>query len=179
MKPIGEYAEILAAQGAEEFLASAPPAFLLQDAATGSFEPVDDQPGETLFRVEPTPDPGDSGLDLSRGSLPREQAYLVIPLAFGETEANPRLMLGCAESSDLRVEDNSVSREHAWIERRGTDLVLGDNGSTTGTQVNDEPLEAGQEQVLVNGDRLMLGSVSLTFLEVDAFYEFVKRYLDL
>ena len=121
MEPIGSFAERFRQTSLEDYLASSPPAVLLQDAASGSFQPVGDEPGDTLFRVEPTPDPGDSGLVLSRSSLPKEQAYLVVPLDSAEAGERPRLVLGCAEYCDLRIADSSISREHAMLERRGND----------------------------------------------------------
>jgi len=179
LKPIGSYAERFAQISLEEYLADDPPAVLLQDAASGSFQPVGDEPGDTLFRVEPTPDPGDSGLDLSRGSLPKDQAYIVVPLDPAEAGARPRLVLGCAEHCDLRIADGSISREHALLERKGDDYWLEDENSTTGTRVNDDPLSPGEPQMLVNGDRITFGTVTLTFLEPDAFYGFVCSFLEL
>lgn len=179
MKVIGEYAEQFTRLSLEEYLNTNPPAVLLQDAASGSFGSVGEDPGDTLFRVEPTPEPGDSGLDLSRGSLPHEEAYIVVPLDPPEAGGRTRLVLGCAESCDLRIADASISREHALLERRGDDYTLEDVNSTTGTQVNDEPLVSGRPQLLVNGDRITFGAVTLTFLEPDAFFEFVRRFLSL
>jgi hypothetical protein len=56
------------------------------------------------------------------------------------------------------VEDPGVSHEHARL-LRGDDgcYSLIDDDSTNGTKVNGEPLEAGRERALVEGDVVQIG----------------------
>lgn len=75
-----------------------------------------------------------------------------------ETDA---FTIGRDEACDLCVRDASISRCHAIIEKRESGYVISDRGSTNGTWINEQPV---QQQVLVPGDRVRLGSVIFKFL---------------
>lgn len=65
------------------------------------------------------------------------------------------LLLGRGSGCDVRVEDDTVSREHVriWATEEGV-AVLTDLGSTNGTIVNGRPVT---EVVLAEGDKIQLG----------------------
>jgi hypothetical protein len=52
-----------------------------------------------------------------------------------------------------------VSRQHCKLERREERLYVADLGSTNGTYYNDRRLLPFQEQVIGNGDRLIIGAL--------------------
>ncbi len=68
--------------------------------------------------------------------------------------------LGRGLSADVRLDDNTVSRKHAVIVRRGEGAVILDNRSMNGVFVND--VRVG-ESPLVEGDTIRLGRVVLRF----------------
>jgi len=74
-----------------------------------------------------------------------------------------RLRIGRSKDSDLVLDDEFASRNHAAIERRGTRHYLFDLGSTNGTLVRGEPVRGERE--LQNGDEIRIGETSLLFRE--------------
>jgi len=71
--------------------------------------------------------------------------------------------LGRLESADVFINDESVSRQHAWIAREGKHYVLRDKESRCGTFVNGQRIT---ECVLFTDDRIRLGhaeNAQLTF----------------
>ena len=176
IKPIGDYHLAFEKITQTAYVRADPPAVLLQDAAIGSFEALQGgEPGETVFRSAKSGfDVGGDGADL--GPLPKDVAYMVIPLhAPGSPERN-RLLVGCDEDCDIRINDTSVSRKHAWIERRGNEYQVTDNDSTVATFVNGTRLVPGKPRQLTPSDQVTFGTVDLIFLDADGFYHFVKTF---
>ena len=62
--------------------------------------------------------------------------------------------LGRLPSSDVFINDEIVSRQHAWIAREGKHYVLRDSNSRCGTFVNGRRIS---ECFLITGDRIGLG----------------------
>ena len=96
-----------------------------------------------------------------------EGATLVIRLGGGRSgEAFPinreLMTIGRAPNSDVFLDDITVSREHARLERTPNGLVLTDQGSLNGTYVNRERIESTQ---LSDGDELQIGKYRLAFIE--------------
>ena len=69
--------------------------------------------------------------------------------------------IGRSSRSDLPLEQESVSRNHARISRARDGWVLADLGSTNGTYVNDR---AVQERKLADGDQIKIGRSILKFM---------------
>ena len=67
--------------------------------------------------------------------------------------------IGRLPECDVRLDDPSVSRRHAHLSASGNRWVVEDLDSTNGTNVNGE---AAHRAELSDGDRLELGSVTLT-----------------
>jgi pSer/pThr/pTyr-binding forkhead associated (FHA) protein len=63
-------------------------------------------------------------------------------------------------SSDMFLNDVTVSRRHAEIRRKDGDFVLVDVGSLNGTFVNRQRVES---QILANGDEIQIGKFKLVF----------------
>lgn len=74
------------------------------------------------------------------------------------------LSIGRDPSCALELADDSVSRNHASLERIDGQFVLADLGSTNGTYVNEQRIEAQQ---LSPGDRLRFGNQIFKFLSAD------------
>jgi len=81
--------------------------------------------------------------------------------SFALREAITRL--GRHPDSEIILDDITVSRRHAEVERSGTEYVVTDVGSLNGTYVNQERLDRA---VLRNGDELQVGKFRLVFFEL-------------
>lgn len=73
------------------------------------------------------------------------------------------LVLGRSRSCGLRLGGGDASRRHAEIVSEGGGFAVRDLGSTNGTFVNGEPVE---QRALQPGDRIQIGSQTITFCEV-------------
>lgn len=71
--------------------------------------------------------------------------------------------MGRAISSDLRLEDHTVSAKHAIVATTDTGVRLLDDRSTNGTFVNGERVVSHD---LSSGDAILLGRVAISFLIV-------------
>jgi pSer/pThr/pTyr-binding forkhead associated (FHA) protein len=70
--------------------------------------------------------------------------------------------IGRSPTSDIFLDDVTVSREHAVVYNDGTKVRVEDRASLNGTFVNHERVE---KRVLQSGDELQIGKYKLTFLE--------------
>lgn len=62
--------------------------------------------------------------------------------------------IGRGPTVDWRIDDDTLSKEHAVLEFGGEGLRLRDLGSMNGTRVNGKPVQAAD---LAHGDRIELG----------------------
>lgn len=69
---------------------------------------------------------------------------------------NDRVLLGRDPACDVVIDDKSVSRRHAALERRGASFVVTDQGSANGSFVNGAQVS---EAALSDGQELRLGMV--------------------
>jgi len=69
-----------------------------------------------------------------------------------------RVLLGRDPACDVVLDDKSISRRHAYIERRGPGWGVVDQGSANGTFVNGEQIV---DAMLFDGQELRLGMVPL------------------
>lgn len=96
-----------------------------------------------------------SGLSVGQ-SFPLPEGSHLIGRADPQSEARPAIDL---EAEDV---DSKISRRHAFIERRGSEVIVEDAGSLNGTFVNKTlRLEKGERRVLKIGDLVMIGKVVL------------------
>ncbi|MBO4863699.1 MAG: FHA domain-containing protein [Eubacterium sp.] len=68
------------------------------------------------------------------------------------------------DACDYVIEDTSVSRVHAMIEKHGDTVTLKDMGSTNGTYINEDRLGEGEAVVLCPGDRISIANVGFECL---------------
>ena len=73
----------------------------------------------------------------------------------------PAMIIGRSSKSEIQVDQESVSRNHAKIINTGKSIILRDLGSTNGTYVNDELID---EYVLRDGDFIKIGRTIFKFL---------------
>jgi pSer/pThr/pTyr-binding forkhead associated (FHA) protein len=73
--------------------------------------------------------------------------------------------IGRSPAADIVLDDSSVSRRHALIARRGEDTVVLDDRSLNGIRVNGVRVN---EAILRDGDVIVLGQVTLRFVDVPA-----------
>jgi hypothetical protein len=80
--------------------------------------------------------------------------------AYGVYYVEGRARIGRSEENDVFLVDPSVSRSHAVVEVDGSEPVVRDLGSTNGTYVNGERVEA---RFLRDGDELTFGNTRMRF----------------
>ena len=72
-----------------------------------------------------------------------------------------RVVIGRQSGCTITIRDTNVSREHVQLRRRPNGWTVRDLGSTNGTKLNGVRVEG--EQLLANGDTIMLGAIKVTF----------------
>lgn len=70
--------------------------------------------------------------------------------------------IGRSPTSDIFLDDVTVSREHAVVYNDGTSVRLEDRSSLNGTFVNHERVE---KAVIQSGDEIQIGKFKMTFLQ--------------
>ena len=122
----------------------------------------------TLTAVDPLQDaPGpDDDVVVNMGDLPADKAVLIVRSG---TQAGDRFALeaditrlGRHPDSEIMLDDITVSRRHASIERTEEGYVVTDAGSLNGTYVNQERIERA---VLHHADELQVGKFRLVLFE--------------
>lgn len=74
----------------------------------------------------------------------------------------PRLMIGSNELCDLRIANDSVSRQHAVVSRKGGATIVADLKSRNGTWVNGKRIT---RQGLINNDIITVGDHRIKFID--------------
>ncbi|HEY1098477.1 MAG TPA: GGDEF domain-containing protein [Myxococcota bacterium] len=69
-----------------------------------------------------------------------------------------KMIIGRSPTNEILVDDEGVSRQHAFVERNALGLVLVDNASTNGVFVNGQRI---QRHLLQDGDKVQLGSSAI------------------
>ena len=122
----------------------------------------------TLSTVDPLQDaPGvDDDIHVPVGDLPVEVGVLIVR-AGSQAGARfsleePVTRLGRHPDSEISLDDITVSRRHAEIERTPEGHVVTDAGSLNGTYVNQERIE---RMLLRHGDELQIGKFRLVYFE--------------
>ncbi len=62
---------------------------------------------------------------------------------------------------DIQIVESRISRRHAQVTNANDQIVVEDLGSTNGTKVNGQPVNAGEKRVVKGGDTISLGGVEL------------------
>ncbi len=69
-----------------------------------------------------------------------------------------KTVIGRAPTNEILIDDEGVSRQHAWVERAAAGLIIVDNKSTNGVFVNGERAE---RHALADGDKVQLGTSTI------------------
>jgi hypothetical protein len=101
------------------------------------------------------------------GEEAADGAMLVIRIGGGRAGeqfpiGSDRMGIGRAPNADVFLDDITVSREHAVLDRRDDGLHLSDSGSLNGTYVNRQRIESVR---LADGDEVQIGKYRLTYIE--------------
>jgi pSer/pThr/pTyr-binding forkhead associated (FHA) protein len=119
----------------------------------------------TFAPVEAAGEVGEEEVTVSVDDLPTGVGVLVVKRG---PNAGSRFLLGAGittigrnPDSDIFLDDITVSRRHAEIQRSPAGFVARDVGSLNGTYLNRERIE---EATLGNGDELQVGKFRLVFL---------------
>ena len=105
--------------------------------------------------------------DDDTGDVASDAPMLVIRIGGGRAgEQFPitadRMAIGRAPTAEVFLDDITVSREHAVLDRRDDGLHLSDSGSLNGTYVNRHRIESVR---LADGDEVQIGKYRLTYIE--------------
>jgi pSer/pThr/pTyr-binding forkhead associated (FHA) protein len=124
----------------------------------------------TLIAVDPLQDApgGHDDLVIPVGELSKESGVLIVRAG---NQAGSRFeltsditRLGRHPDSEISLDDITVSRRHAEVQRTAEGYFVADSGSLNGTYVNQERVERAQ---LRHGDELQIGKFRLVFFERD------------
>ena len=89
---------------------------------------------------------------------------------------NANIIIGRSSKSDVQIDQESVSRNHAKMINTGKSIILRDLGSTNGTYVNDQLID---EYVMRDGDFIKIGRTIFKFLSggniENAYHEEIYR----
>ena len=101
----------------------------------------------------------------------RENRYMLFvpPSPPLRLDSDREVVIGRSRSCELTLQVGQASRRHAAVRFEDGHFRVRDLGSTNGTFVNEEPLEA--ERVLHPGDRIELGGAVVTFCQVGEVLE--------
>jgi hypothetical protein len=137
-------------------------------SSCGSALDVLDDRTITLTAVDPLQDAAGTEDDLvvPVGELEKGVAVLIVRaggLAGERFALNSDITrLGRHPDSEIPLDDITVSRRHAEIQRTEEGYMVADSGSLNGTYVNQERVERTQ---LRHGDELQVGKFRLVFFE--------------
>jgi hypothetical protein len=125
----------------------------------------DEQGAHTTMTFTPEEEAEDDSLSLS--DLRIEGPALVVRAGggrAGETFAlqGDRVAVGRSPECEIFLDDVTVSRRHAELEREGDTFTIRDLGSLNGTYVNRRRIES---VVLQDDDEVQIGKYRLTFLQ--------------
>jgi hypothetical protein len=141
--------------------------FLLSDGAIERAQ----KPGKTVsYDMLQSTAPGTPAANREKGTL----MLLAVRKVIG-TFPN-MITLGRTSNNDIVVPDVSISKFHAWFQRLGDRVEVGDAGSKNGTAVNGETLPPrGARVALKSGDRIRFARVEVTYLDPGAAWDAVDR----
>jgi len=115
--------------------------------ATASFQPVSAELSGEALSAETLEGPV---LVVRKGPQPGERFYL----------DRPSLTIGRDPSSDIFLNDMTVSRAHAVLQVIGDSVTVEDSGSLNGTYVNGVCVD---EAPLTEGDVLQIGTFQMVY----------------
>ena len=129
--------------------------------------PLEQDPGERTtitFQIEVPPEAPEDEVTFDLDDIPPGAGLLVVtrgPNAGSRLAlTQPVTTVGRHPDSDIFLDDITVSRRHAELQRVESGFVVRDVGSLNGTYLNRERVE---ESPIHNGDELQIGKFKLAF----------------
>lgn len=122
----------------------------------------------TISKVDPLLEAAspDDDVHVDLATLPGECGWLIVRSGSQAGERFPLTStltrLGRHPESEIMLDDITVSRRHADVERTAAGYVARDAGSLNGTYVNQHRID---EVLLAQGDELQVGKFHLIFFE--------------
>ncbi|HLF67774.1 MAG TPA: FHA domain-containing protein [Gaiellaceae bacterium] len=130
----------------------------------GALLAKDDGSETTLsFEVEPGAEEGESllaSLGITGPALVVRSGGGMAGQSFQPSEG--RTLIGRSPECEIFLDDVTVSRRHAELDREGDTFTIRDLGSLNGTYVNRKRIDS---IVLEDGDEVQVGKYRLTFLQ--------------
>jgi len=74
------------------------------------------------------------------------------------------MIIGRDPNNEIPFDDHSISRKHAKISKKGSDVLLTDLGSSNGTVINGKKIQKKESVILDKEDMVKLGNTILKFL---------------
>ncbi len=145
-----------------------PPESSFCSSCGGVLDSLDDHT-ITLGKVDPLQDAPGTADDVvvKMADLSAEAGSLVVrsgaQAGTALTLSPPLTRLGRHPDSEISLDDITVSRWHAEIERTGDGYLVRDTGSLNGTYVNGQRIE--DTVLLYQGDELQVGKFRLVFFQ--------------
>ncbi len=169
MDIVQHYLEFYREEGEEAFLERFAHPFLLYPEKYG-------KGGFSAYHTRMVSRPGGSGGIAGVGKNILQ--FRVLPPNPRLGTSYPRKMIvGRSEEREFCVEHSKVSKRHAVIiyEAEQGSYRLGDAGSTNGTFLNGQPVEAGSPVYIKDGSVVSFGDCDFLFFSPHGFMELLKR----
>jgi diguanylate cyclase (GGDEF)-like protein len=90
---------------------------------------------------------------------------------------NPEYFVGRAPDCSIFIDDRSVSRTHASVQVKGSDVLIKDLGSSNKTSINGVPIQPMVQTKLANNDQVKFGNVIMKYLEKGNIEAAANRHL--
>ncbi|MBL8937492.1 MAG: FHA domain-containing protein [Archangium sp.] len=138
-----------------------------------------------LYEPPETP-PTETGSDEDDDYQFRTQSGISVPAIGGgeplaviveKTKDNAfqrRVTVGRTSNNDIVLDDNSVSRFHAWLQLDDAGWTIVDAGSRNGTWVGGKKLVVKAPATLASGVRVKVGAIELTYFTTEGFLKMLK-----
>jgi hypothetical protein len=100
--------------------------------------------------------------------------HRVFPIIKAAYSPRGPVLLGRTADNDVAIPEYSISKRHCFFEFQPGKVLVCDCGSTNGTIVNDQHLEAKVPSPLKGGDTITLGRYAFMFQTAVGFLEYVQ-----
>ncbi len=163
-----QYLELARGLDREAFLSRFPNPVLVRRSESQSLAPRDEYSSTLRMRIDR------STREVRIEPVPSTPLDKVTPVVKSDRNSfASKVLVGRTETNDLVVSHMTVTKHHAFFssdEHTGRTLLT-DTGSTNGTQLNGELIEARQPRMLTDGDRVAFGDIQFVFYTAGGFYD--------
>ena len=100
--------------------------------------------------------------------------HRVFPIVKAPFSPRGPVLVGRTGDNDVAIPEYSISKRHCFFEFQPGKVFVCDCGSTNGTIVNEQRLEAKTPSQLKGGETITLGRYAFTFQTAAGFLEYVQ-----